>query len=90
MSPSSFLFLQACGTLLQDFDGVPYDGETQQDVKGFLDQLLGQLRQEEDETAKANRKQDSLLQEKLGIQAKDKVRTDRYANFDASANAPGV
>lgn len=45
--PSSFLFMQACGTLLQEFSGERYDGESMQDCAGFLDLLLLNLKEEE-------------------------------------------
>ena len=46
-APASFLFAQACGTVLQSDLGEPFNGENPQECRQFLDCLLNRLDAEE-------------------------------------------
>lgn len=78
-APSSFVFLQACGTVLSDEDRRPFNGEEQGECSEFLEKLLGRLEFEELKARPTDRKEPSLVRKLFGIEFGHKVSVDdRY------------
>jgi len=77
-APSSFLFMQACGGFIKDFDNVPMNGAGQNDCGAFIELLLGQLLNEET---------DGLLQ---GVSAATVVRDTLNLGMSTTVMRPAA
>ena len=73
-APSSFLFLQACATVLEHGADEPFNGEGAEECSAFLERLLERLEVEELKARTSDRERPSLVRKLFGVESQQIVR----------------